>query len=86
MFIDAIERLYAYQRESNNHLFEVASKVPDHDLADSMIYGLPSIKETLFHMVEIIEVHFYWWSFAEDGVAPASNERNSKDFSDLESI
>ena len=86
MFIDAIERLYAYQRESNNHLFKVSSAVSDRDFTDVIVVGQPSIRDTLFHMVEVIETHFAWWNFAEDGLAPGLNERNSSDFNNPESI
>ncbi len=54
MFIDAMERLYAYQRESNNHLFEVTSAVSDRDFTDVIVDGQPSIRDTLFHMIEVI--------------------------------
>ena len=86
MFIDAIERLYAYQRESNNPLFKVASAISAHDFTGVIVDGQPSIRVTLFHMIEVIETHFAWWSFAEDGIYPKLKERDSRDFKDSESI
>jgi len=44
MFLDAIVRLYDYQREVNKHILDVAEQ--------------PSIRDTLFHMIDVIESHF----------------------------
>jgi hypothetical protein len=39
VFVDAIERLYGYQRESNNHLFKVSSAVSDLGFIDVIVVG-----------------------------------------------
>ena len=54
--------------------------VSDHDFTAVIVVGQPSIRDTSFHMVEVIENHFAWWNFVEDVLAPGLNYRNSSDF------
>ncbi|MBN4064659.1 DinB family protein [Dehalococcoides mccartyi] len=86
MFLDAIERLYEYQREVNTHLLEVAKRVSDDDLTSVIVEGQPSIRDTLFHMIDVIEVHFMWWNYNTDQIVPDDPDRQLDDYPDIESL
>ena len=86
MFLEAVERLYSYQRESNNHLFKVASRISHEQFTDVIVEGQPSIRDTLFHMVDVIESHFEWWNFNTDQVRPVAKNRHVNQFPDAPSI
>jgi uncharacterized damage-inducible protein DinB len=81
MFLDAIVRLYDYQREVNNHVLEVAERLSEDELTSIIIKGQPSIRDTLFHMIEVVESHFAYWSYSSDQRTPAFTERSSNEFS-----
>lgn len=86
MFLDAIVRLYAYQRESNSHLLEVAGRVSPDDFTAVIIGGQPPIRDTLFHMIYVIEIHFLWWNYSADQIAPEAPDRQLADYPDIESL
>ncbi|HIF72570.1 MAG TPA: hypothetical protein EYQ61_08465 [Dehalococcoidia bacterium] len=58
MFLDAVVRLYEYQRRVNNHLLTVAEQVSSDDFTALVIEGQPSISDTLVHMFDVIDIHF----------------------------
>ena len=58
MFLDAIVRLYDYQREVNKHILDVAEHLSSDELTSVIVEGQPSIRDTLFHMFHVIESHF----------------------------
>ena len=51
-----------------------------------IVVGQPSIRDTSFNMVEVIENHFAWWNFVEDVLAPGLNYRNSSDFNNPQNV
>jgi len=57
VFIDAINRLYTYQRESNRHLLVIGGELPVAQLTEIVVDGQPSIRDTTVHMIEVIESH-----------------------------
>ena len=58
MFLDAIVRLYAQKREVNKHILDVAEHLSSDELTSVIVEGQPSIRDTLFHMFDVIESHF----------------------------
>jgi uncharacterized damage-inducible protein DinB len=58
MFLDAIVRLYAQKREVNKHILDVAEQLSSDELTSVIVEGQPSIRDTLFHMFDVIESHF----------------------------
>jgi uncharacterized damage-inducible protein DinB len=58
IFLDAIVRLYDYQREVNKHILDVAEQLSSDELTSVIVEGQPSIRDTLFHMFDVIESHF----------------------------
>ena len=86
MFLDAVQRLYDYQREVNNHLLSVTCWLSEDELISIVVEGQPSVRDTLFHMIEVIEIHFAWWNYSQDHHAPTVVERLPQQFVDLESL
>ena len=58
MFLDAIVRLYDYQREVNKHILDVAEQLSSDELTSVIVEGQPSIRDTLCHMSDVTESHF----------------------------
>jgi len=86
MFLEAIVRLYDYQRESNDHLFEVTANVGASDLTNVIVDGQPSIRDTLIHMISTIRTHNAWWSGKLSGEDAFELTGIAENFPDLESI
>lgn len=86
MFLEAIVRLYDYQRESNDHLFEVTANVGASDLTNVIVDGQPSIRDTLVHMISTIRTHNAWWSGKLPGEEAFELTLNFESFPDIESI
>jgi uncharacterized damage-inducible protein DinB len=62
MFLDAIVRLYDYQREVNNHVLKVAEQLSTEELTAVIVEGQPSIRDTLLHSFDVIQINAAWWS------------------------
>jgi uncharacterized damage-inducible protein DinB len=58
MFLNAIVRLYDYQREVNKHILDVAEQLSSDELTSVIVEGQPSIRDTVFYMFDVIESHF----------------------------
>ena len=52
----------------------------------SIVEGQPPIKDTLFHLINVIGTHFAWWSFNTDRQTPGVVERLPQQFNDAKSI
>jgi uncharacterized damage-inducible protein DinB len=74
MFIDAIVRLFEYQRESNEHILEVASRLDSPQLTSEIVEGQPSIRDTFVHMFGAVQAHNSWWIGSMSGEAAFSIE------------
>lgn len=86
MFLDAIKRLYDYQREVTDHVLDVSAQLSNEEFASIVVEGQPSIRDTLFHLVEVIEIHFAWWNFSSDRQVPELTQRHATQFKDVESM
>lgn len=86
MFLDAIRRLYDYQREVTDHVLDVSAQLSNEEFVSIVVEGQPSIRDTLFHLVDVIETHFAWWSFSTDRQVPELVERQPLQFNDAKSI
>lgn len=86
MFLDAIVRLYDYQREVNGHILDVAEQLSNDELTSVIVEGQPSIRDTLFHLFDVIESHFAFWDYDADGILPASGELSPGDFPSVGSL
>ena len=86
MFIDAVQRLYDYQRESNKHVLDVAERLTKKEFTSVVVEGQPSVRETLFHLVEVIEIHFAWWNYSADRKTPNVFKRSPQDFANVKSL
>ena len=83
MFLDAVVRLYDYQREMNDRVLDVAQQISRDDLTAVLIEGQPSIRDTLFHIFDVIESHFSWWNYAADRQVPTAEELSTGDFTSV---
>ena len=86
MFLDAIRQLYDYQREVTGHVLDVSAELSNEEFTSIIVEGQPSIRDTLFHFVDVVETHFAWWSFSTNRQAPELVERLPEQFNDAESI
>jgi uncharacterized damage-inducible protein DinB len=86
MFLDAIVRLYEYQREVNNHLLHVAESVSNDEFIALIIEGQPSIGDTLVHMIDVIDIHFAWWNYSLGNQIPNVPKRVTEEIIDLNSV
>jgi uncharacterized damage-inducible protein DinB len=86
MFLDVIRRLYDYQREVIDHVLNVSAQLSNEEFVSSIVEGQPPIKDTLFHIIDVIETHFAWWSFGTERQAPGIVERLPQQFNDAKSI
>ena len=86
MFLEAIIRLYEYQRESNSHLLDVVEELSNTELTSVVVEGQPSIRDTLVHMFSVIQINVAWWSNRLSGEAAFSLKYSSENFSDAASL
>jgi len=86
MFLDAIRRLYDYQHEVTDHVLDVSTQLSNEEFVSIVVEGQPSIRDTLFHPIEVLETHFVWWNFSTDRQAPEIIEHLPLQYIDAESI
>ncbi|MDA1279211.1 MAG: hypothetical protein O3B95_04120 [Chloroflexi bacterium] len=85
-FLEAINRLHVYQRESNDRILDVAGRISDEQFTSVIVEGQPSIRDTLFHMFDVIDIHFAWFNYARDRIVPTIQESSPRDFPDIGSL
>jgi uncharacterized damage-inducible protein DinB len=89
VFLDAIVRLYDYQRESNARVLDIVDELSESELQSTIVEGQPSISDTLLHMISIVQINVAWWSnrlSGEDAYLleyPVSEYRNSENLREL---
>ena len=86
MFLNAIQQLYDYQREVTNHLLNVIGWLTRDEFVSIVVERQPSMRDTLFHMIEVVEIHFAWWDYSETHQAPGVVEQLPQRFTGLENL
>ncbi len=86
MFLSAVGRLYDYQSEVNNHLLDVASRISRDEFTSVLIEGQPSIRDTLVHMVGVIQINVSWWDGSMDGSTSFDREFLPHEYPDISSV
>jgi uncharacterized damage-inducible protein DinB len=86
MFLDAIRRLYDYQREVNSHILDVAERVTSDEFTAVIIEGQPSIRDTLVHLIDVVQTNVSWWDKSLSGEDTFAREFPVEDFKDISSL
>ncbi len=86
MFLDAIVRLYDYQREVNDHVLNVAAQLSDDEFTSVLIEGQPSVRDTLLHMLGVIQINVAWWNRRLTGEEAFELEFPSSEFQNIGSL
>ena len=86
MFLDAITRLYEYQREVNNHTLDVVGQISSEDLTSIIVEGQPSIRHTLVHIFDVIQINAAWWSARLTGEEAFDLKFRVEDYPDVSSL
>ena len=86
VFLDAIRRLYDYQREMNDRILLVAERLSETEFVSVIVDGQPSIRDTLVHLFDVIDVHFAWFDYSRDRVAPAATEISADDYTNVGAV
>ncbi len=86
MFLDAIVRLYDYQREVNDHVLNVAAQLSDDEFTSVLIDGQPSVRDTLLHMLGVIQINVAWWNGRLTGEEAFDLKFPSSEFPDTNSL
>lgn len=51
-----------------------------------VVEGEPSVRDTLFHLVEVIEIHFAWCNYSADRKTPNVFKRSPQNFANVKSL
>jgi uncharacterized damage-inducible protein DinB len=86
VFLEAIVRLYDYQRDVNSHILKIAEQVTPYEFVSVQIEGQNSIRDTLLHMLEIIQINVAWWNGRLTGEKAFGLESPAVDYPDVSSL
>ena len=86
IFLEAIVRLYDYQREMNNHVLDVAERLSGDELTSVIVEGQRTIRDTLLHMIDTVQTNVSWWDGSMTGEAAFAREFLAQDYPDLASL
>lgn len=86
MFLDAIVRLYQYQRESNARVRDTVDEISVTELTAVVVEGQPSIKDTLIHLFSVTQMDVAWWRNRLSGEDAFRIEHLNQDYADANSL
>lgn len=86
MFLEAIKRLYDYQRDVNTHVLKVTEKVSPDEFVAVLIEGQSPIRDTLVHMLDVIQINVAWWNGRLTGEEAFALEFPVADYPDVSSL
>jgi uncharacterized damage-inducible protein DinB len=69
-----------------DHVLDVSTRLSNEEFVSIVIKGQPPIRDTLFHLIEVIETHFAWWNFSTDQQVPEIVDRLPTQFNDAASM
>lgn len=86
IFLEAMVRLYDYQREMNSHILDVAERLSSDELTSVIIEGQRPIRDTLLHMIDTVQTNVSWWDGSMTGEAAFDREFPARDYPDIPSL
>lgn len=86
MLLDAVRRLYEYNRETTRRLLDAAADVDPNDLTAVIVIGQPSIRDTFVHVCSAQSAHLATWSTLPGASVWVHTSVDSIDLPDLAAV